>query len=124
MPGNQNVTKTSKAKKCLVCSSPAGPSRGLCVKHYAEWNRKWKSFPAGELRDEFEQLSIDNKLVLPSRHQGARAKGPFDEVYEQVHEKRKKYEISIAADIAEQIENEIKDTSSKKKASKKKSSGS
>lgn len=62
---------------CLVCGSEEGTlRRGLCVRHYAQFNRLWKRL-SPEQQEAWEADLIKKEKLLPSKKSGTREEDEF-----------------------------------------------
>lgn len=111
--------------KCIECQEPReGRRRGLCVKHYEQFQRKKKSLPEDE-QAEWDTFAVRQGRILASR-QGNRATedDAFADLFEQFREQM--HQSSSAKDAVEAFEAVAKKRQAeyqRKQAAKKKTSG-
>lgn len=110
---------------CFVCGETpdAYGARGLCQKHYRQFNAKLASIREPELAKAFEERAIELGWVLP-KSGGGRPKSwsPFDAIAEQVAEEQGDYSREAAAKLADEIYSHDKPRSATNVAKRKKGS--
>lgn len=91
---------------CFVCGETpdAYGARGLCQKHYRQFNAKLGSIRDPNVAKAFEERAIKLGWVL-AKSGGGRPKSwsPFDEIAENVAEEIAKYGEDTAAKLADEI---------------------